>query len=893
MSHNNTRNAKIGIFVLFLQSATRNVMNLGFRQIFTILSALLLSIIVPAQDLPVLPEDSAVLKGVMPNGMTYYLVTNPTVKGEADFALVQRTGRTIGDEAVTTARDALSSLKRVVSSTPGEFLARHEVSPGRNGFVCVTDDATVYRFSNLRLSGGNVIDSTLLVIMDITDRVNYAGNDFMRKWYTPADQAVIVSGDIDAKSVASKLNSMSYMIPSGVSQAREEYSGKENGMSVFIETAQRDSALAEVSATWTSKRAPRKYMNTIQPEIFEMTLNTLGVSAVGRIRKTLESADIPVADVSYGHICSSSYPYDDSFTVSVTVEAKNAPRALEAIAGVMASIDASGVGKDEYLVAESAYVQELADEASYPVRSNREYVDRCVNAFLYNSSLASAKERLAFHTSRNLPDTLRQRLFNDIAQAVLDGSRNLTVGFPGDTLLARAAFDSVWTAFSSAPRSFAFSSLADTLDFPGPGAKVKLKSSKKEHVSGGSIWTFSNGFKVIYKKMASDRMYYILALNGGYSSMSGMASGEGAFLSDYFGTCRINGMKAEEFINLLQEAGIVMDLKVSMSNMMVSGSLKEDRMNLLMRSLLAVANQRTPDEEAFDYYKKSEYLALDLAQGSFASRMSAIDDIMCPDYRYSPYKQKGRLSAGFRDKAEGYFKDRFSSMNDGALVLVGNMDEEKLKKLLTTYVGDFRTTDVAFRRPVVRYQPVSGWSTYTVNGNVDNVDVAMSARMPLTMENYIAATLASMVLKRNLAKEFDDAGMYINLNYNCRIYPEERFNLLISVSEASEDGFPSGMKPKTPIEVLTDVRSVLSGLHLMKITDNDLKPYKEALKNRIAHEMKSPSFWAEAIALRYLDGKDLTTDYAAKIDAVTSDRVMSTLTLLNDGSKVEYVTIRK
>ncbi len=882
------------IFVVFLQSATRNVMNLGFRQIFTVLSTLLFSIIVPAQELPVLPGDPAVLKGVMPNGMTYYLVTNPTVKGEADFALVQRTGRTTGDEAVTIARDALSSLKRIEPSSPGEFLARHEVSPGRNGFVSVTDDATVYRFSNLRLSGGaNVLDSTLLVIMDITDRVNYKENEFLNKWYAPADQAIIVSGDINAKSVASKLNSMSYMIPSKESRSRGEYAGKENDMSVFIETVPRDSVLADVSATWTSKRVPREYMNTIQPEIFEMSLNTLGVSAVDRIRKALESAGIPVADVSYGHLCSSSHPYDDSFTVSVTVETKNVSKALEAIAGVMASIDAAGVGIDEYLVAESAYIQTLVDEAGYPVISNREYVDRCVNSFLYNASLASAKERLSFHTSRNLPDTMRQRLFNDVAKAVLDMSRNLTVSSPEDTSLARAAFDSVWTAFSSSPRSFAFSSMADTLDFPGMGAKVKVKSSKKEHVSGGSIWTFSNGFKVTYKKMASDRMYYILALNGGYSSMNGMASGEGAFLSDYFRTCRINGMRAEDFMNVLNEAGIVMDVDVNMSNMMVSGSLKEDRMNLLLRSLLAVANHRTPDEEAFNYYKKSEYLALDLAQGSPVSRMSAIDDIMCPDYRYSPYKQKGRLSPDFQTKAEGFFNDRFSSMNDGMLVLVGNMDEVNLKKLLMTYVGDFRTTNVAFRRPVVRYQPVSGWSTYTVDGAVDNVDVAMSARMPLTMENYIAAALASMVLKRNLAKEFDDAGMYINLNYNCRIYPEERFNLIISVSEASEEGFPSGMKPKTPIEVLSDVRSVLSGLHLMKITENDLKPYKEALKNRLAHEMKSPLFWAEAIALRYLDGKDLSTNYAAKIDAVTPDRVMSTLTLLNDGSKVEYVTIRK
>ena len=64
--------------------------------------------------------------------------------------------------------------------------------------------------------------------------------------------------------------------------------------------------------------------------------------------------------------------------------------------------------------------------------------------------------------------------------------------------------------------------------------------------------------------------------------------------------------------------------------------------------------------------------------------------------------------AGLADKVEGFLDDMSSRMNDGVLVLVGDMDEERLKKLLSEYAGGFRTQDVAFRRPVVRYQPVSG-----------------------------------------------------------------------------------------------------------------------------------------------------------------------------------------
>ncbi len=837
-------------------------MNLGFREIIIILSALLSSIIVPAQDIPVLPDDPAILKGVMPNGMSYYIVANPTVKGTADFALVQKTGTlTVQDSSGTAvplmAEEALSSLRRLNGASPMAFLARYEIVPGRNGFAEVKDDATVFRFPDVRLTG-NALDSTLIVMMDIADRANSTDNDFLEKWYSPADQAIIVSGDVDSKEVASKLRYMSLMMPSLPSSPRPDYVDVNKDSSVFTVHAPSGSEYAGISATWTSERVPREYMNTVQPEIFEMSLHTLGDVAASRIKRALRKMDVPAAEVSYSHICSSAYPYDDSFTVNVVVNAEDSSKACGVVAETMAAIDAYGAVTDEYVLAESEYLSALETLASEPVKSNEEGLERCMNAFLYNSSLASPKERLAFHTSRKLPDTMRCRLFNGVAKALLYGLD----GIPADE-------DTLYRI-----------NIADTSAFPGPGARTRLKSARKEPVSGGSIWTFSNGFKVIYKQMPSERIYYNLALNGGYGSIYGLEPGEGAFLKDYLGTCRISGMRAEDFMNLLRMEGVGMDIMVNMSNMMVSGSLPKGGIHLLMRSLLAVANERTSDAEDFDYYKRSEYMALDMAEGSSAARMTAIDSIMCPDYRYSPYKVKGRISDDFMEKAEAFFDGRFSRMNDGALVIVGNMDEEQLKKILALYAGGFRTSDTAMRRPAAHYQPVSGWSTYTVEGSADNVDVAISARMPLTMENYIAADLASMMLRRRLASRLSESGMYLSLVYNCRIYPEERLNLLISIPEAS-------------LKTLAEVRSVLTELPEIEITADELKPYKEALKNSIAQEMKSPGYWVEAITLRYLDGKDMSTNYAAKIDAVSPERVMSVLGLLDAGSKVEYVTFKK
>lgn len=142
-------------------------MKSGLRQIFAFVPAILFSIIVPAQELPVMPDDPAVVAGTLPNGMSYYIAQNASDKGRADFALVQKTGRknvadsaAVADKAVAIAREALVSLPRLGSASPLKFFTSHGSAPDEDGYVKVTDDATVFRFNDVRISDGKtVIDS--------------------------------------------------------------------------------------------------------------------------------------------------------------------------------------------------------------------------------------------------------------------------------------------------------------------------------------------------------------------------------------------------------------------------------------------------------------------------------------------------------------------------------------------------------------------------------------------------------------------------------------------------------------------------------------------------------------------------------------------------------------
>ena len=863
--------------------------------------AVLMTVPSVAQSLPLLPSDPAVLSGTLPNGMSYYLVNNPTSKGVADFALIQRTGyQTVTGEtedlAFRTAQDAITSLPRL-KSTPQVFLSSHGVLPGKDGFVKVSENATLYNFSNVLVSEGDeTVDSTLLVLFDIAGRGADGKDGFLNKWYVPSDQAIIISGDIDPSSIAVKLKYFSYMTPARESQKRREYQWQECEEPVFETSPYITRHMATVSATWTFPRTPKEYMNTVQPAIYEMFVGELGIIAQQRISKALKDNLVPATKVSFEHITSVKSLGDELFTISVSVAPEHASQAVGILASTMASLDAGSAVASELNMAKNRYMTALDKRAARLFKENSSYVERCASAFLYNSPLSSEKEIVAFLRSRDLDINTELAHFNKVTSALLDGRRNLTVecrvggGLEFGSSYLESLFSEAWKDGSDPSFPADFTSPLDSMPLPSAGTAIKLKSMKKEPLSGGVLWTFEGGFKVIYKRQESGRrLHYMLAMNGGYGNIDGLSEGEGAYMTDYFNLCKVSGMTAEEFSLSLEKEGIDMDASVNLSNVMIRGSAPEAKTDLLMRALLGLVNEREHDREAYEYYVSCQAVGHESAKGSIGERMAAIDSLMCPDYVYSSIKTPGKITEGFPAKADGFLKSQSEKMNDGLLVLVGNIEETKLRKMLQSYIGGFRTTARIFPRTLVHYQPVSGAATYTRKGTANSLDIAVSSLMSLTAENYMASQIAAGILGQTLSSALDGTGMYMRLAHNCRIYPQERFNLLISLAEASPYGFATDARLSGADTALKIVRDVLRNLPKLDVTAEDVDKYKAVLKGRLALEMTTPEYWTHAVAMRYMDGKNLTTGYESRIDAVTVDKVKSILASLADASRVEYI----
>ena len=852
---------------------------------------LLVTIVSTAQNLPALPRDKSVLSGTLPNGMSYYLVTNPTTNKIADFALVQRTGfHDLDSLAGVTAREGLASLPRFKVS-PQSFLASHGVAPGKDGFVKVSENATLYHFDNVILTEESV-DSVLLVLMDIADRGSRS-DESRWIWYTPEDQAVIVSGDIDGKQLATKLQMLSYMTPSRPSHPREELKWQDVEEPVFNLKEGPSGQVATVSAVWSSPRIQREYMNTVQPAIYSMFVNEIGLLAQERISQRLRQENIPVANVSYEHVSSLRSFGAEKLNVTVSVAPEDLPKAVEVLASTMSAIDGGTASVYEFELVKRRYLSALEKRAGRLMKSNTEYVEYCASSFLYGAPLSSSKEIYPFLKYRSLSVVTELMHFNNIAAALLDGERNLTVNctvpsgidFTKDKL--QKTFSQAWNGDKS---DFECRPPLDSLDFFSVVEPLKLKSSKKDPMSGGIVWTFENGFKVVYKRQdASRRMFYALALNGGYGNIRGLSSGEGAYVSDYLALSEVSGVPAHDFLLELEERGMTLNTTVNISNTIIDGSVPELELDLMMQTLLAFVNERKYDERAFGYYKSCLAVEQELMEGSVRDRIVAIDSLMCPEYEFSPLKTSGKITDDFPSKVEAFWKHQAGKTNDGVLVLVGNVEETKLRKLLQNYVGGFETTDRAYPRLNVSYRTVSGTSAHTLKGERNSVDVAISTRLSLTAENHMASSIAASVLKQMISKEIAGTGMYIRLAHDFRIYPQERFSVMVTLEEADPQGFANDIQLAGAAEALSILRRVLAELPSVEIDDAELNKHKNVLKGHLALKVTDAQYWVHALAMRYLDGKDLTTSYESRIDAVTAEKVKSILASLSNASRVEYI----
>ena len=859
-----------------------------YRILLTV-ALLVISIMMPAADLPSLPVAPQIKTGMLDNGIAYYLVTNHTEKGKADIALVQKSG--FGDETPLTAGStavhamgSLTMLPHFRSDTPFSYLSRNCIWPGPSGYVESYPDATIYRFSGLELSRSkDIVDSTLLMVFDIIGmQADYIGGG-----YAPQNRAIVISGDVDAGVVLNKMNMLSMLVTKGKTpEPREPYRWKSSSTPIYRYLESDVKGLSSVAVEYSSPRTPEGNMNTVQPLVSQKFASELGIILKKRLAKALRVADVPVADVKYSYVSSKDTGNNEKYRIEIVTSDRYLKEAAAVLSVTLANLDTYGAVPEEYRDAQNELIMNMKRDYSGDVINNTRYIDQCISSYLYGSSLASAAKSMDFFLTKNIQDDLGAKLFNNFVFALLDKNHNLTLECRTSAKEDIGnVFSKSWITKIAAPYNVSYS---DTLKLKKSGSKLKIKTTAPEPLSGGQVWTFDNGLKVIFKNLPKTGMFhYMWLLKGGYSLVPGLKPGEGAYVSDMLGLYDVPGQTCWQFADMLSANGISMKGEVTMSDFRISGAAPSSKLHLLLRSLYSLAENRSMNRGAYDYYRKCQQIRM--LRGT--SMVASLDSLMFPSNTCSSYKRPMALADDFQKRAEKFYASEFSKMNDGVLIIVGDFDEFTLKKDLCRDLGGFSTEKVSTFRSRVQFKTGSGNASMVKIGDSDELEFGVSAPLTYTAANFMSSYVAAMALQDEMSRTLAECGWNGTSSWDFVMFPEERFNFRLHASMSWRPGIPASLVQIDSVEeVVSRLRSTLNNA---SVSASDISVYRSILQKSIEARLADPDMIMSMLVLRYSYGKDLVTRYKEKINDVTVETVNNVLGLMTSGRTASCAVKKK
>ena len=837
----------------------------SFFKSFSCLVLLGISIMMPAQNLPSLKKDAAITTGKLQNGISYYLVTDSAMKGVADFALVRK-----GSSDTLAARKELSSLPHFNKTIPYRFLSRKGIGCRPEGYISYEGDATVFRFDNVPVFDQEASDTTILMLFDLIAA-------------QPKEHAIIIAGDITPAKVIEKFDVFSLMVPSRTtSYSKPGYVWKPSEETAYSFA---QSSRPGVSVTFRSPRTPDAEMNTIQPFISELFARELKEIVKGRLGESLVSRNIPASGMEVCHKGSTDGPGDEVFRVTLETPEDQVIPATMALSSTLSDLGSKGVGAEEYRTARASVLSLLSKP-----QDNDGLVRQCIASYLYGADLSSRQEKARFFSSRNMSEEAERALFNNYASALLGDGNSASVEWKGreadyDDWEYEMVFKTTWDGVEmlDKPASQWTVSTADTTGLWEEKNKSKLKSVTTEPVSGGEMWTFANGMKVIYKQMKTGGSFsYSMMIKGGYSNVRDLPRGEGAFFLDMLSLYDVGGLSGSEFQKVLKANGVRMENKVSVADMRISGSAPSSRYALVFKALLSVANDRKLNRKAFEEYRRSTLASLQPAY---------LDSLMYPEYVYSDVKTPSGLTDRTQADADAYFSKQFLRCNDGVIVLVGELPAENVQKYLSNIIGGFRVSKTNAVRVPVSYKFRKGSNAYSATGEPVSVSIALAAAEPFTTENYMAFKIAGQSLLRRLEGTMAEQGFSVEMSDSFRLFPQESMELIFNCTPVPDCGLPSGVAGGDghPKRAMVAARKVIDDVLANPIPADELNACKALLSNVYSLNLSDPDHYVDAVLMRYSGGKDVLTDYSKRIGSVTADNVKHIFGVLAEGMKIEYV----
>lgn len=862
--------------------------------------------IAPQAGVQTLPTDPLLIKGILPNGLTYYIRNTKALPKRAELVLINKAGSVLETDAQRGYAHIIShlALKGSVST-----LQKNKIKLKADSNAIAGYDESVYRL-NLPTDTAGVLDNGLNVLATWAGGISFDAADvsaaktgaldelktaagiskdrldkltlpfllnnsrygmrnpkgdeatigaadgvslksFYTDWYRPNLQAVIVVGDIDVQQIET-------LIKNKFSQLKNPLNAKTvtpntipavTGTPIkFITDKDLEYVITQVliKHPQAAAKTPATYMQTVELGLF----NDMVASRLDEIRQQSNSPFL-FAQAGYNTFMGKQ----DAFTATALANPARVDTAIKSLAEEIERLRKFGFVATELERAKQAAIEQVAYE--YQQRENilpYSITGEYQRNFLTGSVPTGVSYKYNYYLN-NIGKIDLTAMNALAAKLVTDQNRVILIQAPESAkaqLPTEQAVRGWFTTTGSALAAYEDNASVPLMDkLPGRG---KVVETKTDSIILTTNITLANGVKVILKPTSFQQGQIIL---------NGFAPGGTSLAADQ------DFASAELAARVISTSGIANFNQTQLERMMRNKSVNVAPFTTDV--IHGITGFTTPNdfETALQllhlYFTKPRKDAAvwqnTLSQTKAALVMRGADEIsMFQDTVnavLSGYNKRGmsttiaQLNAASLDKAYQFYKDRFANAGNFTFTFTGSFTVEAIIPFLEIYLGTLPATGPVETFKNLGIHPPAGNITKTiVKGKSDKAvaQLVYSGIYDYNEINNIDLDAVERILYLKIAQRITDTtgNTEITVLANYAKSPESRYRITVSVE-----------CPATDFDKVTGIiNEEVNKFKQSGAEQKELNTFVLEDARNTQSQMRQNTFWSGALSVSAQTGSD-------------------------------------
>lgn len=891
--------------------------------------------------------DANVRIGKLKNGLTYYIRYNNWPEDRADFYIAQRVGSINEEEnqrglAHFLEHMCFNGTRNFPGNNVISYMETLGVKFGADLNAYTSTDETVYRICNVPTNRQTALDSCLLVLHDWShdllledgeidkergviesewrmrsganyrmlercaptifsgsrygDRMpiglmsvvkNFAYDDlrsYYHKWYHPANQAIVVVGNVDIDYTEKMIKKLfapiktpkqagvpdKYDVPDNENIICAVESDPEQSTRLLTVYFKHD-GLADADVPTEAF-----FRNDYVKSVVKIMINDR-LSEISR-KKTSPFTSASVHDEGF-----SVAKAKDAFFVRAVVKRDSMASAARVLAREIERLHKHGFTQTEYDRA-AKKVRAIVDDyyANRDRRSNYEFSQEYIRNFIDGEPLPDIDDYMAIIGRMEKAVTMAEAN-RYISENVSRTDRNVVM-----TAFCPASKDEQLPQKQSLIDAFRAGRSADVEPYvdndihgsvlsqdPEAGKIVKEEALDR---FDAKIWTLSNGVKVYLRQSSSkpNEIRISATSPGGYSlNYTPEKAASLKVFNDVTGAGAWGGYTKDELQKLLTGTKVSVIPFVELTEEGLNASSTPDDLATALQLIHLKMTSIGRDDEAFDNFIAAKRNSIENQSNN--PKVEMADSIF--RYVYSHHPLAAKITAAELDKVSyddiiEIYRDRFADASDFTFYIAGNFDEDKLRPLVELYLASLPAAGRNEKAADVGYHLATEFSHVEFSREMETpqsiIYVYRDGEVEYTPKTFVMTKLLGNIMSNIYRREIrEEKGWAYSIRSHCSVVADingddkPHFNMPVNCP----------IEPGHEKECLDIINGRLKELGTNGVPADELENVKRYAIKSAREGFEDNGYWASVLKQYHKFGLDFYNGYIETFEAVTPDDI--------------------